>query len=67
MFGSLDHPQGATLFLAKVTSKTFIWDEVRIVSVQRAKLNNYKHIRLKLLKTKAENFMNVFLNDFSRD
>jgi len=24
MFRSLDHPQGATLFLAKVTSKTFI-------------------------------------------
>jgi len=24
MFRSLDHPQGATLFLVKVTSKTFI-------------------------------------------
>jgi len=24
MFRSLDHPQGVTLFLAKVTSKTFI-------------------------------------------
>jgi len=24
MFRPLDHPQGATLFLAKVTSKTFI-------------------------------------------
>jgi len=24
MFLSLDHPQGATLFLAEVTSKTFI-------------------------------------------
>jgi len=24
MFRSLDHPQGATLFLAKITSKTFI-------------------------------------------
>jgi len=24
MFRSLDHPQGATLFLFKVTSKTFI-------------------------------------------
>ena len=24
MFRSLDHPQGAKLFLAKVTSKTFI-------------------------------------------
>ena len=24
MFRSLDHPRGATLFLAKVTSKTFI-------------------------------------------
>jgi len=24
MFRSLDHPQGATLFLAKVTSQTFI-------------------------------------------
>jgi len=24
MFRSLDHPQGATLFLAKVASKTFI-------------------------------------------
>jgi len=54
MFGSLDHSQRATLFLAKVTSETFINFFV---------FSNFSLVFLKLFLSFAcwaLNFMNVF-------
>ena len=50
MFRSLDHIQGATLFLAKVTSKTFIkflyingvlWQHVELCKIVLLGMRNY--------------------------
>jgi len=40
---------------------------IKIVSIQHAKLNNYKNTKLKLLKTNAGNSLNVLNYNLSKE
>jgi len=46
MFRSLDHPQGATLFLAKVTSKTFIKFHILLNHISAFVFSNFSLVLL---------------------